>query len=667
MDNGELNEEQAYILSEVVDRGRSICINGPGGTGKTFLTEKILAALRQSQRMPVACAPTGMAAQLLGVVTVCQLCGLIPNNTATITDAMLDKRGQKPVLVLTSKYKRLVFWTFRDAIKYCTVLICDELSMLSEEQFEEMSLCFQRVRKNFSQPFGGVQLIFVGDSCQLAPVGDPDKPSGRYCFESRIFKRLFDASCCFRLTTSMRQRGDKTFVDILNAMRVGKLSQEQLDILNERVFDAKNAPDKLSVTYGFCTNWEVEKHNKECMEELLRRGGPGVRVHEWDSFDIIPSEIEDRKKYELALSRGEKPEPPIPNNGHRMFLGNINKPQKLQLAVGALVKLKANYNVAAGYVNGALGTVVAILSTCQLALRKCLNPRCDYCQGRSPTWNETLMEFKDETGYSKGYEFHRFYPVVEFNHARGCRIVVMPSVACIKKPDTRKKERFVPKPKLQQQPVKRKSEKSQAPKKKLIIQSRLNFSLPERAQSLSSPPRDEDSQSSSAVAVPVSSSQPTPQLSALSCAMYADSDDDDSVPLSPAELSQRRPTPSPVVKRTRSSGQKMIDGLPASDVVLAAREQIPLELAWSSTFHGLQGSTLERLVVDPKGLERKSSAYAPPTSEASNFTKGMLYVACSRVKTINGLVLLRPIRMNQITVSRAAVEFNDRCVVATRC
>ena len=53
MDNGELNEEQAYILSEVVDRGRSICINGPGGTGKTFLRCVSLSACQWPVRRPV--------------------------------------------------------------------------------------------------------------------------------------------------------------------------------------------------------------------------------------------------------------------------------------------------------------------------------------------------------------------------------------------------------------------------------------------------------------------------------------------------------------------------------------------------------------------------------------------------------------------------------------
>ena len=101
----------------------------------------------------------------------------------------------------------------------CTNFI-DEMLQLSRKTFETINHIAQAVR-NGAKPFGGMQVITVGDFKQLPPVSN-DLDKGDYCFESLLWKLMFSHN--IQLSVVYRQE-QKDFIDLLNEVAVGKMSE----------------------------------------------------------------------------------------------------------------------------------------------------------------------------------------------------------------------------------------------------------------------------------------------------------------------------------------------------------------------------------------------------------------------------------------------------------
>jgi hypothetical protein len=88
--------------------------------------------------------------------------------------------------------------------------------------------------------FGGIQVILFGDFFQLAPVGDDDEwgeISSQYCFESPLWKEMYNKEKKneMELTICYRQKGDDTFIKLLNQVRKGKISRRNHELLQTRM------------------------------------------------------------------------------------------------------------------------------------------------------------------------------------------------------------------------------------------------------------------------------------------------------------------------------------------------------------------------------------------------------------------------------------------------
>eukprot|EP01042_Synura_sphagnicola_P003804 gene3804-4753_t len=116
------------------------------------------------------------------------------------------------------------------------VLVIDEVSMLSPETLELLDAVGRRCRGK-DAPLGGLQVVLCGDFFQLPPVkrsypqvklkgGESPASSRQYCFQSDVWHRVVDKVVC--LTNVFRQR-DRRFVELLNAVRVGDVTD---DVLN---------------------------------------------------------------------------------------------------------------------------------------------------------------------------------------------------------------------------------------------------------------------------------------------------------------------------------------------------------------------------------------------------------------------------------------------------
>ena len=135
--------------------GNNVFLTGPGGTGKSYLIKAMVEHSKTSNKTCQVCALTGCAAVLLDckATTIHSWSGIGMMNSED--DVILRRISQKKEL--------------KSHWKNTDVLIVDEVSMMSKRMFELLNLIAKKIRGNNS-PFGGIQVIFVGDFFQLPPI-----------------------------------------------------------------------------------------------------------------------------------------------------------------------------------------------------------------------------------------------------------------------------------------------------------------------------------------------------------------------------------------------------------------------------------------------------------------------------------------------------------------
>ena len=148
-----LNEEQRYAFN-AIRAGKNVFLTGPGGTGKSYFLECLTNELPPSTNKRIAVtAMTGCAAVLLG------------NHAKTLHSWAGIGLGKAPAdeLIKALKYKAKEKW------KKTNILVIDEISMMTTELFSKLDTIARIIRKKDS-PFGGLQLVLVGDFYQLPPL-----------------------------------------------------------------------------------------------------------------------------------------------------------------------------------------------------------------------------------------------------------------------------------------------------------------------------------------------------------------------------------------------------------------------------------------------------------------------------------------------------------------
>lgn len=208
--------ELAYNIIERTDT--SVFLTGRAGTGKTTFLRQLV---QRSSKQIVVAAPTGIAAINAGGVTLHSLFQLD-------FGLFLPGMNRKPLKFSRNKLRLL---------RFMDLLVIDEVSMVRADLLDAVDDVLRRVR-NPDLPFGGVQLLLIGDLMQLPPVVTE---SERTLLESRYPTPYFFSGDALRathyvtieLTKVYRQEDDK-FLDILGAIRQGQPSNEILEALNSR-------------------------------------------------------------------------------------------------------------------------------------------------------------------------------------------------------------------------------------------------------------------------------------------------------------------------------------------------------------------------------------------------------------------------------------------------
>lgn len=209
-----LSDEQNRILDYLRRDRPNAFITGRAGTGKTTMLRAFMA---QAGSRAAVLAPTGVAAMNAGGQTIHSFFQLPPR------------------LIEPADIKRL---RNQRAVKALTTLVIDEISMVRADMMWAIDACLRRNRE-INAPFGGVQVVLVGDLAQLPPViGNQEAGylemayGGPFFFHPPSFR---DAGFTLIELETVHRQSDEDFIDILNAVREGELRQDQADRLNDRV------------------------------------------------------------------------------------------------------------------------------------------------------------------------------------------------------------------------------------------------------------------------------------------------------------------------------------------------------------------------------------------------------------------------------------------------
>ena len=263
-----ISEAAEYTLRFINQTHRSIFLTGKAGTGKTTLLREII---QTTHKNCVVVAPTGIAALNAGGVTIHSMFqlpfgGFIPDNSSPHFSEN-TKFETKATLRRHFKMSGLK----KAVIRNMELLIIDEVSMLRADLLDAMDFMMQTVRKKNS-PFGGVQVLFIGDLLQLPPVIRDEEwrtlrtyYKGKFFFHSHVIQQ--NPPLYIELSKIFRQTDD-VFISILNNLRNNQISSADIQNLNQYVnpnFDLKANKGYITLTTH---NAKADTMNAQALEDL---------------------------------------------------------------------------------------------------------------------------------------------------------------------------------------------------------------------------------------------------------------------------------------------------------------------------------------------------------------------------------------------------------------
>jgi ATP-dependent DNA helicase PIF1 len=281
-----LNEEQTDVFNKATQTQENIFLTGSPGTGKSHTLKKIIAHYKDVGRSLGITSTTGCSAILIGARTLHSFLKL-----------GISDKTPKQLATNLKKYPELYY-----KILTLETLIIEEVSMLSDKTFDIISEYLSLIRSD-PKPFGGIQLLLVGDFCQLPPVKDD------FCFKSKEWLRLSPVIMILKIL--VRQDGDNIFQKILERARFNNINDEDIEILKE----CKKQPN-IQYTCLCATNKDADAINREEFDKLLINGC-------------------------------EK----------RAYVNSMNKKDKLELCKGCKVMVNWNIDLDAHIINGTTGVV----------------------------------------------------------------------------------------------------------------------------------------------------------------------------------------------------------------------------------------------------------------------------------------------------------------------
>lgn len=263
------SNEQLELVSEFLKKtNKNIFLTGKAGTGKTTFLKNLK---ENSPKRMVVVAPTGVAAINAGGVTIHSFFQL--NFGPQLTHLKTREGNPNPLPALQDK--KTEFKQFgkvkTNILKSLDLLVIDEISMVRADILDAIDEVLRRF-KNRYKPFGGIQLLMIGDMQQLAPVVKEE--------EWDILKNYYE-TCYFFSSIALKQseyisielkhiyrQSDQDFIDLLNRVRDNVLEKADLDKLNSRFIANFNPDDKQGYITLTTHNFQAQRINDGKIESL---------------------------------------------------------------------------------------------------------------------------------------------------------------------------------------------------------------------------------------------------------------------------------------------------------------------------------------------------------------------------------------------------------------
>ncbi len=312
-----MTQEQAL---NILKTGTNVFLTGEPGAGKTYTVNTFVNYLRDCDVEPAITASTGIAATHIGGMTIHSWSGIGIRTKLDKYD--LDK-------IVSSEY-------ITKRIRRTRVLIIDEISMLSARMLDMVDMVCREVKQT-SEPFGGIQIILVGDFFQLPPITKreetKDKQSslilpdigrpGTFAYDSSAWER---ARLVFCYLSEQYRQDDADFLSVLSGIRANSVSAHHLNHITSRKIHKGDMPQ--NITKLFSHNMDVDRVNNIELAKLK----------------------EEVKLFKMSAS------------GREVIVATLKKgclsPENLELKIGAVVMCTKN-NTKERFVNGTLGTVIS--------------------------------------------------------------------------------------------------------------------------------------------------------------------------------------------------------------------------------------------------------------------------------------------------------------------
>jgi len=318
----ELPEDQYYALNIITtymgpNNGTKwpyYFITGSGGTGKSYIINMIIDTLKNRSSTYLLLAPTGVAAQNIGGQTIHSALHITSTHESFRTRAYTDK-------------------DLNTYLKKVDTIILDETSMISAELFDFISNIFANLHNN-AIPFGGINIIAAGDLAQLPPI------TGQPVFRATawpLFYPLF-------LKTPQRQQADTRFYQMLQEIRMGSISTETWNTLQQRhsEFTTRSPIHNLLNT----THIVGFRENAQQINRMVCNTLPVPN----DQFLISKAiDVVDSVQWDTSFS-------------DQLFKSKTNLPSYVRLQPGARVMYLNNSLINHGICNGTIGIITDVNS-----------------------------------------------------------------------------------------------------------------------------------------------------------------------------------------------------------------------------------------------------------------------------------------------------------------
>ncbi|OGD23982.1 hypothetical protein A2Z10_03665 [Candidatus Azambacteria bacterium RBG_16_47_10] len=309
-----MTQEQALAILKT---GANVFLTGAPGSGKTHTVNEYVAFVRARGIEPAITASTGIAATHIGGMTIHSWSG-IGIRTKLSTEDLKS--------ITTSDY-------IAKRVRRAKILIIDEVSMLPPGVLTMVDMICREIKQS-ADPFGGIQIVMVGDFFQLPPIVKAEteerrqgalieETPARFAFDSPAWERAHPIVCYL---TEQHRQDDAVFLDLLFAIRRNALGSDHFSHLETRRVGHHDAPQGTPKLFSH--NMDVDRVNNEMLGTLAGKS------HSFAMSSQGPYALA------AALQRG------------------CLSPETLHLKIGAVVMFTKN-NPKEGFANGTLGTVEA--------------------------------------------------------------------------------------------------------------------------------------------------------------------------------------------------------------------------------------------------------------------------------------------------------------------